>query len=389
MVNPIGGKLFFRTRGGILCLLSFLLLLSSFSAQKIVCTVNQDVWSGKYGQVTISGLGKEIEQFRTTTFSNKEWAQFYTVKVEGATRPMLGSYEVTDTDLIFKPRFLPDPQVSYEVNFSSDAVRKFVTDFSLDVESSWVIRFERAAAHSAEVLGIFPQSDVLPANILRLYVEFSEPMSFENPHAFILIEDQDGRPVMGPFVEIEEGLWNANRTRLTLLLHPGRIKRGVGPNMTQGEIFKQNQKYSLKISSAWNAGTGDGLKESFTKTFVIAEAMRTIIDIESWKIDTPIAGTNQPLVVQTNRLLDKALAERMIFVIGSDGNLVKGKFEYDGSESSLSFNARRLWRAGAYQLKINPKLEDVCGNTPVNVFDLEGSGEKVIKENLGLAFTID
>ena len=372
-----------------LCLLSFFIFGNRANGQAITCKVDREIGSESYGQVTISGLGEELAQFKTQTFSKNDWTQFYTVKVEGATRAMLGSYEATGSGLTFKPRFLPDPQVSYEVSFSSKGARKLLTNFSLEAESTWTIQFAGTHKTPAEIVGIFPQSEMLPANILRIYVAFSEPMSFENPHDFIQIVDEDGRLVTEPFVEIEEGLWNENRTRLTLLFHPGRIKRGVGPNMTQGEIFEVSREYTLKISSDWKAGSGNGLKLPFAKSFEITKAIRRVIEIEGWKVTAPTTSTNQQLVIQTDQLLDKALAERMISVIDSKGAFVDGRFEFNGYRTELIFYANSAWNAGIYQLSIDPKLEDVCGNTPVNVFDLEGSGQKKTDGNLSLAFTVD
>lgn len=388
MANPLVEKYYLLTRGGILCLLSFLALDSKVNAQEIACKVNRELKSDNYGQITIEGLGEELGLFRSKVLSTEDWTQFFSVKVEGATRMMLGSYEVSEAGLTFTPRFLPDPQVSYEVSFSSNRVLKFLKDFSLETDSTWIIKFDGIYENPAEVVSFFPQCEMLPANILRIYLTFSEPMSFENPHDFIRIENEEGQIVTEPFVEIEEGLWNENRTRLTLLFHPGRIKRGVGPNMTQGEIFQIGEKYILKVSKNWNAGSGNELKQSYSRSFQIMDPIRKTINIEDWKLDSPDAGSDKELVIRTNHLLDKALAERMISVFDSSGSLVNGAFVFEGSRMELIFRNSDTWRAGAYQIRINPKLEDVCGNTPINVFDLEGSGQIQAEESMNLIFVV-
>ena len=42
-----------------------------------------------------------------------------------------------------------------------------------------------------------------------------------------MIELAENQTVQWPFLEMGEELWNQDMTRLTLLIDPGRIKRGV------------------------------------------------------------------------------------------------------------------------------------------------------------------
>src|SRR6185436_13722943 len=100
-----------------------------------------------------------------------------------------------------------------------------------------------ATAHGAERAGmppqitaIFPGSHTLPANHLKFYLHFSEPM---RQGVFLehckLLDDHD-QPVTEPFRETE--LWNEDGTRLTLWFHPGRQKTGVNLNVDLGPIVQ-------------------------------------------------------------------------------------------------------------------------------------------------------
>ena len=35
------------------------------------------------------------------------------------------------------------------------------------------------------------------------------------------------------------------------------------------------------------------------------------------------------------------------------------------------------WKKATYAIEVDPKLEDVSGNTPVDLFDLEGAGRSI------------
>ena len=85
-----------------------------------------------------------------------------------------------------------------------------------------------ASARAAAVRGrqaaprltaIYPTAHTLPANHLKFYLHFSQPM---RQGVFLdhcrLLDDHD-QPVTEPFRETE--LWNEDGTRLTLWFHPG------------------------------------------------------------------------------------------------------------------------------------------------------------------------
>ncbi len=73
---------------------------------------------------------------------------------------------------------------------------------------------------------IYPTSSELPENLLKFYIHFSQPMSRGQAYRHIKLLKADGKAVDGAYLEIGEELWDASSTRFTLLLEPGRIKRG-------------------------------------------------------------------------------------------------------------------------------------------------------------------
>mgnify|MGYP003346898067 CR=1 FL=1 len=76
------------------------------------------------------------------------------------------------------------------------------------------------------VTQIYPSADVLPENTLKFYVHFSAPMSRGHSYDHIRLLDEANRPVELAFLELAEELWSPDMLRLTLLMDPGRIKRG-------------------------------------------------------------------------------------------------------------------------------------------------------------------
>lgn len=371
-------------KGGVVYLLCFFLLVTISRSQDLSHTVIKDARSPKYGQIFIEGLSSTtIDLLKARELTEKQWSSFFNIKVEDASRPIIGSYQVSSTQISFNPRFLPDQEVWYVITFSNQKLGELLEDHVTKGELSWRVRFNEIGEVVNRVVDLFPQSEQLPSNVLRFYVHFANPVDFQNPHNYIRIENSESEIVSGPFVEMEEGLWSSDRRRLTLLIHPGRIKRNVGPNMTIGEVFKEGESYRLVVSAKWN------LEEDYTKTFKIVDAVRTTIDVDAWTVRAPAYGTLADLAIGTRKLLDKALSERLVSIINEDENIVEGQFLYDSEKSTLSFTPAKKWPTGTYWINVDPRLEDVCGNTPLSVFDVEGEGSKIRADKIQVKFEVE
>jgi len=97
-------------------------------------------------------------------------------------------------------------------------------------ERSWTLRRadQETAVPRARVLEIYPTAETLPLNQLKLYVVFSAAMSEGSANRTVSLRRADGSGRLeGALLPMEPELWDRDRTRLTLLLDPGRIKRGL------------------------------------------------------------------------------------------------------------------------------------------------------------------
>jgi hypothetical protein len=349
-------------------------------SQEISISVDKNIESPTYGLISILGLSQEtLDELAKEELADKNWTIFFNVRVVDASQPMMGAYEIASEAITFQPRFLPDPNISYEVSFSSNGLKTLFPKTRETQEFSATVSFDEAFK-SPKVEAVFPTSQLLPANMLRLYVQFSSPMGLKNPYEYIRIVREDNVGIKEPFVEMEEGLWSRDRTRLTLLIHPGRIKRGVGPNITQGEVFEEGQSYRLEISDEW------GLDSDHVKQFKITESVRSTIDLKEWEIMAPNSESSEILTIKTKKMLDKAIGERMVSVIDENGSQIKGLFHYNSVNMTLSFIPEQKWNATRYSILVNPRLEDVCGNTPMSEFDVEGNRKTVGGQLLELSF---
>jgi hypothetical protein len=96
---------------------------------------------------------------------------------------------------------------------------------------------------------ISPQARVLPANTLRFYLHFprSGEAHFDRDHLWLLNEEQQA--VRDPFLVLPQELWSVDGHRLTLLMEPGRIKRGLAADPSHEPALVVGRTYSLAVTA--------------------------------------------------------------------------------------------------------------------------------------------
>jgi hypothetical protein len=291
------------------------------------------------------------------------WPGVLTVRAgdDPSTPDMLGEYEAKGGKIIFRPRFPPQPGVRLRVSFiPKPGAEPMVASFG-DRASPMVA--------TTRVTQIYPTTDEWPANTLKMYVEFSFGMAKEDAYRHVRILDEQGKVIEGPFVEIEPELWDPIGRRVTLLFDPGRIKRGLVDNETSGPPLMPGRTVTIEIDSSWRDATGAPLVEKMRKTIRVTDALRKAIDVKLWRVAPPMAPSDA-LVVGFDRPLDHALASRAISVV-KNGSRVKGEMTLEKNESALRFAPSESWKPGAYTIRIDGVIEDLAGNRPGKLFDVD------------------
>jgi hypothetical protein len=289
---------------------------------------------------------------------------------------IFGSYTRTGGVLIFTPRHPLTAGQRYRATLVLDGRKTLVADYTAP---------ERAAVAAAFVEKVYPTTAELPANHLKFYLYFSRPMResrtiFDHFH----ILDDRGKPVLDPWRRTE--LWSTDGRRLTLWIHPGRIKTGVNLRDDLGPVLEPDRSYTLVIDREVLDADGRPLRETFRKKFRTTKPVRLLTDITQWKVQRPVAGTRKPVVLAFPRPLDHALLQRFVQVIDSENRAVAGRFELGAEERSLLFHPTHPWKSQTYQIVVDRNLEDLAGNTPEELFDVDNEGAATPAPRLTLTF---
>jgi sugar phosphate isomerase/epimerase len=227
---------------------------------------------------------------------------------------------------------------------------------------------------TAKVVQVYPTSAELPENILRLYFEFSAPMNRGSVYENIKLLDEKNELVKYPFLELDQELWSPDGTRFTLLFDPGRIKKGLVPREELGPPLEAGKSYTLEIAQTWKDENGTPMKETFRKRFKATKALERGLDLRKdfHPGPGPIVDSDGAYTIKFGlRSLDSALLQRMIWVEDAEGQRVEGTNIVGPNERSWQFKPAKPWREGEYQLKIDTRLEDICGNRVGEAFEVD------------------
>lgn len=274
--------------------------------------------------------------------------------------PVSGEWAIHDGKAIFTPKYPLRPGTKYRVLGATAP---------LDVQT-----VAREPGKPTVLTHVYPTGPDLPENVFRFYLHFSRPMPRGDVYRHIRVLDDAGKPVVQPFLELDEELWNSDQTRLTLLVDPGRLKREVKPQIDLGPVFRAGKKYTLVVSGKWPDLDGRPLGNDLTRPIAIGPREADALDPKTWKL-TPPAGERGPVAVAFPRVMDHAILLRSLTVIGPDGREVPGISEVTAAEKAWSFRPKAAWAAGEYKLRVDPILEDVCGNRVGRPFEVNVSGK--------------
>ncbi|NND31488.1 MAG: hypothetical protein HKN76_02775 [Saprospiraceae bacterium] len=307
-----------------------------------------------FGQVKIEwDKGKAISiTLPPSPLSESEWSVILT----GKSTPISGKWQFTMEDVRFTPVLPFTPNLSYDVWLDGEKIESFIP--------------AGAKGEKTSVLRIFPTTDTVPANLLKIYISFSSVMGEHFSEDFISVTNQFGDFLDNIFLPLKPELWNEHHDMLTLWLDPGRIKRELGPNKHWGNPLEEGSSYTIHLSSSWKDKNGRSLDQRYVKTIIAKKSDRVRPDISRWKILAPESSTKQTLEIEFDGPMDYILAKECLFV-KRDGKEVPGITELDSSQMTWYFSAEESWAKGIYEIEVESRLEDLAGNNLNRLFDEE------------------
>jgi len=270
--------------------------------------------------------------------------------------PMAGTVVPDGEDRCFVPRFAFVDGTTYRV----------VVD---GVTAAVLVRPRPDLPATTEVLEIRPTATEVPRNFLRFYVCFSAPMAEGYAAAHVRLLDHAGEPMAAALLPTEHELWDGDRRRLTVLLDPARIKRGLVGHRETGYPLRSGASFRVVVDRDFRDARGAPLRAGADRRYEVGGDERRRVEPEGWSLSAPRSHSREPVVVRFDRPLDAALLGRCLQVAGPDGRRIAGTPELGPEERSWRLAPEEAWAPAAHQLLVDPVLEDLAGNSVSRVFD--------------------
>lgn len=307
-------------------------------------------WTGK--RATGIAIPHRLVQ-RVTPDSLPQWLA---VRLAGSQTAILGHYQRLGDDIIFEPLIPFTRGLRYAMWWRNRPLGELTIP-------------GLAPNDQPTLLAIYPSQDSLPDNLLKVYLQFSRPMREGQSQRYVALLKNKADTLPGVFLDLQPELWNTDRTRLTLWLDPGRIKRDLQPNKRLGVPLQPGIRYQLVVSAGWPDEQGALLGKATTKPFLTVPRDSLSPAPARWAIDPPPSGSRLPLTVAFGEALDYGLLTQTLHVVREDGKTVPGTWQLGDEEKWGWFKPEGAWAAGGYRLRIEGRLEDLAGNNLNRPFD--------------------
>jgi hypothetical protein len=320
--------------------------------------------------IRIAGLSDaELRALRDARLSDEAWVALFRVGVSGNdAAPVAGDYVIQSGSLEFHPRFPFDRGQPYLIRFDP---KELPVPRAAPVLQATVSLPATRLEPSTVVTAITPSSDTWPESLLRFYIHFSAPMSRRGAIGFVSLVDEKGRKLKDVFLEVNANLWNGDDTRFTVLLDPGRVKRGILPNLELGRAIRDRGRYSIVVDAAWRDAEGQPLKEAYRRDVKVGLPIEKPLTPADWRVIPPKADTRDPVSVTFPWPLDHALLQHAIGVSSHSGQGVKGAVSTEADETRWVFTPEAPWKRGPHELRVLTLLEDPSGNQVGRAFEMK------------------
>jgi hypothetical protein len=334
--------------------------------------------------VEVTGLSRgDLARLSQAHLTPEEWSAVLRVTVTGAPAsggdlPVAGRY-VVDGSLRFVPMFPLDPGREYGVVFDPSQVPG--RGLPLLARLTAVVSIPAPAKAATTVVeDVFPSGAEVPENLLRMYIQFSAPMGLLASLDHLSLTDGQGKALTGALLPLDTELWSPDRTRLTVLFDPGRVKRQILPNREMGRPLRAGGRFTLVVKKTWLDGQGMPLQSEFRKDFRVGPADERALSTKHWRISAPAAGGRDPLTVTFDKPLDRGLVQRAVGVTRA-GAALSGDGRIEAAETRWVFVPKDPWTSGEHALAVLPMLEDPSGNRIGRAFEVistddEGAPER-------------
>ena len=208
----------------------------------------------------------------------------------------------------FTPVFPLDPGRQYHVRF--DPARLPGPPALGAADRGTVGQPAPDAAPSTVVTRVYPTGDVVPENLLRMYIEFSAPMGRPSGIEYMKLLDDSGKEIPGAFLPLDYEFWSPGPYAVHRVLRSRAASRTAFCRTSRWAARSNaGRSVTLVISREWRDEHGLPLKEEFRRVLRVGPAGRQPLDTARGAFSRPPPAARDGVVVTFPEPLDHGAAD--------------------------------------------------------------------------------
>lgn len=269
--------------------------------------------------------------------------------------PLSGEYHLKEQELSFQPIYSLEEGSKFKALYYTKN-QTFSTFIDIPI-------LKQQAKPQSEVLDIFPKGTEIPRNVCFFHVLFSQPMQDIRANESIKMFDQNGQAIEKLWRV--ESYWLNDHKDLILMIHPGRLKRGIDWEIP----FVIGEEYTLVIETTLKDVHNQPIAQQFSKKFKIKKEDYQSPSIHFKKFELPSIQTKQPLRLKFSEGLDYGSVMDGVSVINTTtGHPIKGVF-LNIDDQQYDFVPDQPWEKLSYKIVFEQILCDFANNRLNRLFE--------------------
>jgi len=293
-----------------------------------------------------------------------EWLAVYMVVNDTpAAMPVAGEYRIDKGHL----QFVPYNTLGYGLQFEA----QYKNGNTVVSKKRFTTPPKPAPGKAAEVVKAYPLTDTIPHNALYFHIRFSKPMmNDQQAFNYVKVFDESGEERTNAWRQ--KSFWLDEGKLLVLMVHPGRVKRGIDYG---GPLFDTGKRYTIRVEKDIKDADGNPIAAAYSRSYYVTSEDYNSPKVDFTEAEIPRSGSLTPLVITFSEGMDYASVWDGTSVADAAGKTLPVKVDVAGKDNTYTITPLQQWKKGKYALSLKSAVYDFAANRINRLFEIKDSKE--------------
>lgn len=237
---------------------------------------------------------------------------------------------------------------------------------------------------AAKVVTAYPAADTIPYNTLFFHLRFSSAMMPDmQAYKHVKVFDEAGLERTNAWRQ--RSYWLDSNRLLVLMIHPGRVKRGIH---YESPLFDSGKYYILEAGENMQDINGSPVATKYTKRFFVGGEDRLCPKAAINNNKLPSVNTSEPVLLSFSEGMDYVSVLDGAKIYDADGLEIPCSVDMDGADNTYKILPHRPWEKRKYVLVLKSAVCDLAANRINRPFEVKDIKE-MEKDRLNTRFIFE